>query len=59
MKKWVSSQARDLEVIRGEGGRGGEIAVSGDEWRKGGDRGVWGGESVRESVALMLSRPTR
>jgi SWI/SNF-related matrix-associated actin-dependent regulator of chromatin subfamily D len=60
-KRWVSSQRRDLEVILGEanrGGGGGEEGL-GEEWRKGGREGVWGGEKAKESVGLFLARSTK
>jgi SWI/SNF-related matrix-associated actin-dependent regulator of chromatin subfamily D len=52
--KWLSSQKRDLEVIAGEATRGGGEDASGDEWRKGGEDGIWGSENVRESVNLLV-----
>jgi SWI/SNF-related matrix-associated actin-dependent regulator of chromatin subfamily D len=52
--KWLSSQKRDLEVIAGEATRGGGEDASGDEWRRGGDDGIWGSENVRESVNLLV-----
>lgn len=56
--KWLSSQKRDLEVIAGEATRGGGEDASGDEWRKGGEDGIWGSENVRESVNLLVgTRP--
>lgn len=30
--------------------------LPGDEWRRGGDRGIWGSQGVRESVALMVNK---
>ena len=52
--KWLSSQKRDLEVIAGEATRGGGEDASGDEWRRGGEEGIWGSENVRESVNLLV-----
>ncbi|MCJ1280506.1 SWI/SNF complex component snf12, partial [Puttea exsequens] len=61
VKRWMSSQKRDIEVVLGESGR-----MEGDtgmglagEWRKGGRDGVWGTEQVREGVALMTQKPGR
>jgi SWI/SNF-related matrix-associated actin-dependent regulator of chromatin subfamily D len=59
LKRWISSQKRDLEVILGESSRG--IASQddgglGDEWRKGGTHGVWGDSIAKESVSLFLAR---
>jgi len=59
LRKWISSQKRDLEVIYGEATRGGGEDVAGEEWRKGGAGSVWGTENVRESVNLMLSSRAR
>lgn len=55
LTRWIASQRRDLEVILGESARGGE-GGEGEEWRRGGDNGVWAGEEVRESVSLWLAR---
>ena len=57
LQKWVGSQKRDLDVILGEGARGGD--PTGDEWRVGGERGVWAGEGVRQTVQLMMSSKGR
>ncbi|KAF2091981.1 hypothetical protein K490DRAFT_31534 [Saccharata proteae CBS 121410] len=56
VKRWVSSQQRDLEVLLGEAGRGGGEDATGVEWRKGGDLGIWGGENAREGVGVWLAR---
>jgi len=57
VKRWTSSQQRDLEVILAEGGRGfGDEGYPGEEFRKGGKDGVWGGALARESVGLWLAR---
>lgn len=55
VKRWVSSQQRDLEMVLAEGMRGGGVE-EGEEWRRGGKGGVWGGEGARESVGLWLAR---
>ncbi|KAL8925578.1 MAG: hypothetical protein Q9208_003470 [Pyrenodesmia sp. 3 TL-2023] len=64
LKRWMASQRRDLEVIVGDGvgmGRGewgvGDGYGVGPEWRRGGEKGVWGRDEVRESVKLMRERP--
>jgi SWI/SNF-related matrix-associated actin-dependent regulator of chromatin subfamily D len=59
LKRWISSQKRDLEVIMGESSRG--IASQddgglGDEWRRGGPGGVWNDPVAKESVSLFLAR---
>ncbi|KAF2706359.1 SWI-SNF complex subunit [Pleomassaria siparia CBS 279.74] len=56
VKRWMSSQKRDMEVLLGEASRGGGEDTSGEEWRRGGVDGVWGSEVAKESVALWLAR---
>ncbi|KAF2415790.1 hypothetical protein EJ08DRAFT_654836 [Tothia fuscella] len=59
LKRWISSQRRDMEVILGESTRGMGSADEGglgEEWRRGGRDGVWGGDVARESVGLYLAR---
>ena len=56
VKRWLSSQKRDLEVLLGDATRGGGEDASGEEWKRGGAEGVWGSEVARESVALWLAR---
>lgn len=56
VKRWFSSQKRDLEVIMGDAARGGGEDASGEEWKRGGLESVWGSETARESVALWLAR---
>ena len=53
LKKWYSSQQRDLSVILGEMERG---DVAGLEFAKGGRDGVWGSEIVGEAVRYKLAR---
>lgn len=57
VKRWFSSQKRDLEVILGDAARGGGEDASGEEWKRGGADSVWSSETARESVALWLARP--
>lgn len=57
VRKWMSSQKRDLDIISGEGIRGGIGENTGEEWRRGGPGSVWQSENVRESVNLLLTRP--
>jgi SWI/SNF-related matrix-associated actin-dependent regulator of chromatin subfamily D len=54
VKRWISSQKRDLEIIMGETGRGAEDG--GEEWRRGGEGSVWESDNVRESVNLLLAK---
>jgi SWI/SNF-related matrix-associated actin-dependent regulator of chromatin subfamily D len=56
VKRWLSSQKRDLEVLLGEASRGGGEDASGEEWQHGGPDGVWGSDVAKESVALWLAR---
>jgi SWI/SNF-related matrix-associated actin-dependent regulator of chromatin subfamily D len=56
VRRWTSSQRRDLEVILGEATRGGGEEGQGEEWRRGGKDGVWGSQNARESVGLWLAR---
>lgn len=56
ISRWFSSQKRDLEIISGETTRGVSDDTSGDEWRKGGQDGIWASDNVRESVSLMVSQ---
>ncbi|WPG99970.1 Hypothetical protein R9X50_00279400 [Acrodontium crateriforme] len=64
IKRWISSQQRDLEVVLAEGMRGGGedangLGGTGEEWRRGGDQGVWGSQLAKESVGLWLARNTK
>lgn len=67
LKRWISSQQRDLEVILAEATRGGgsgglgalgsgEDMGASDEWRRGGEGGLWGSVGAREGVGLWLAR---
>jgi SWI/SNF-related matrix-associated actin-dependent regulator of chromatin subfamily D len=56
VKRWISSQRRDLEVILGEAPLGVGEDGAGEEWRLGGPNGVWGSDVARESVGLYLAR---
>lgn len=56
VKRWLSSQKRDLEVLLGEASRGGGEDASGAEWQRGGPDSVWGSDVAKESVALWLAR---
>ncbi|KAH7135891.1 SWI-SNF complex subunit [Dendryphion nanum] len=56
VKRWLSSQKRDLEVLLGEAARGGGEDASGEEWHRGGPESVWASEVAKESVALWLAR---
>lgn len=58
IKRWTSSQKRDLEVITGKGAWGDED-WQGAEWRKGGESGVWGSREAWESVGTYLSKAAR
>jgi len=41
IRRWMSSQKRDLEVIMGEATRGGGEDGSGIEFQRGGSKGMW------------------
>ena len=56
IKRWISSQRRDLDVILAEATRGGNEDGSNEEFRRGGNEGVWGTDLARESVGLWLAR---
>ena len=56
VKKWVSSQKKDLEIIMGDARAGNGAEWMGDEFRRGGSESVWSSENVRESVGLMVSK---
>jgi SWI/SNF-related matrix-associated actin-dependent regulator of chromatin subfamily D len=53
--RWLSSQKRDLEIIAGEGIRGGGEDVSADAWRRGGKNSIWATDHVIESVNLIVN----
>ncbi|CRK22115.1 hypothetical protein BN1708_013305 [Verticillium longisporum] len=59
LQDWFSSQKRDLEIIVGEATRGGGEDASGEEWRRGGKDSVWATQNARESVNIMLAKPSR
>ncbi|KAM3065162.1 SWI/SNF and RSC complex subunit Ssr3 [Clarireedia jacksonii] len=52
--KWISSQKRDLEIVAGDGMRGGGEDATNDEWRRGGSDGVWGTENVKEIASSFV-----
>lgn len=56
IRRWMSSQQRDLEIILGEATRGGGEEVISDEWRRGGPEGVWGTVSAQETVKVLLGK---
>ncbi|KAB2580124.1 hypothetical protein BFW01_g3108 [Lasiodiplodia theobromae] len=56
VKRWISSQQRDLDVILGDATRGGNEDVASEEFRRGGKEGVWGGDRALESVGLWLAK---
>jgi SWI/SNF-related matrix-associated actin-dependent regulator of chromatin subfamily D len=57
IRRWLSSQRRDLETILGETTRGGGEDAGGPEFRRGGSQGVWNAPVAREAVRYMLARP--
>src|SRR5262249_96676 len=57
LKRWISSQKRDLQFIMGEARRGGGEDGLGIEFMRGGKGGVWDSGVVREAVRYMLAKP--
>ena len=55
IKRWISSQKRDLDVIMGSGAWG-EEDWQGAEWRKGGLGGPWGTDEAWEGVGSFLTK---
>lgn len=52
IKKWMSSQQRDLDIILGERGeKSGSM-----EFEKGGPDGVWNSDIVHEAVRYILNK---
>lgn len=56
VKRWMSSQKRDLEVILGEATRGGGEDSGAPEFQRGGDQGIWGSQVVQEAVRYKLAK---
>ncbi len=56
VRRWTSSQKRDLEVILGQAARGVDEESPGEEFRRGGTEGVWGSDIVRQAVGIQLAR---
>ncbi|EDN09392.1 SWIB complex BAF60b domain-containing protein [Histoplasma capsulatum] len=59
IRRWTSSQKRDLEVIMGEATRGGGEDGSGPEFRRGGANSAWDTPVAAEAVRYMLAKPGR
>ncbi|PGH35536.1 hypothetical protein GX50_01638 [[Emmonsia] crescens] len=59
VRRWTSSQKRDLEVIMGEATRGGGEDGSGAEFRRGGTNSAWDTPVAAEAVRYMLAKPGR
>lgn len=55
IRRWISSQKRDLEILAGDGMRGGGEDATNDEWRRGGNDGIWGSANVKEIASLMVA----
>ncbi len=55
VKRWISSQKRDLAVVMGSGAWSDEDWQE-TEWRKGGQTGPWGSSEAWESVGSWLSK---
>jgi SWI/SNF-related matrix-associated actin-dependent regulator of chromatin subfamily D len=50
VKKWISSQRADEEVILAE------EKGKGSEWNRSGPDGIWASDAARESVGQLLAR---
>lgn len=57
VRRWVSSQRRDLETILGEGQRGGGEDGNGSEFRRGGEDSAWDTPVAREAIRYLLAKP--
>ncbi|PGH15432.1 hypothetical protein AJ79_02408 [Helicocarpus griseus UAMH5409] len=57
VRRWTSSQKRDLEIILGEATRGGGEDGSGPEFRRGGSNSAWDTPVAAEAVRYMLAKP--
>ena len=57
VKRWVSSQKRDMENILGDSRVPLGTEWVADEFRRGGKDGVWGSENVKETVQLLVGQP--
>ena len=55
VKRWTSSQKRDMDVILGAGAWG-EEDYQGAEWRQGGLNGPWGSDEAWEGVGSFLTK---
>lgn len=55
VRRWLSSQQRDSDVIRGAGSWG-EDDWQSEHWRRGGEQGAWGSKEALEGVQWWLSR---
>lgn len=55
VKRWISSQRRDLEAIIGDVNSGGD--ANGPEFRRGGADSVWDSTVAQEAVRYILARP--
>lgn len=55
LKRWISSQKRDLDIILGGGAWNNDDWESA-EWRKGGEHGPWGSKEAWEGVGTYISR---
>ena len=66
VKRWISSQKRDMEIILGDSRMGIGVALPGpgeewmgDEFRRGGAQGVWGSANAREAAGFLVHKPIR
>ena len=59
LRRWVSSQKRDMEIILGDSRTGNGNEWISDEFRRGGENSIWSSENAKEAVDIMLARPGR
>ena len=59
LRRWTSSQKRDLEIILGDSRVGTDTEWISDEFRRGGQESIWNSDNAKEAVDLLVNRPGR
>lgn len=59
LRRWASSQKRDLEIMVGDSRVGTGTEWVSDEFRRGGHDSIWNSENAKEAVDLLVNRPGR
>ena len=59
LRRWTSSQKRDLGIILGDSRVGTDTERISDEFRRGGQESIWNSDNAKEAVDLLVSRPSR